>query len=131
MGQPGLRDADDTLLQLLVGLLKPGGDDGQRSAVLLAVLVQVDQLLLLLPQRQRHLQAQWSSGSAHQQQVVVFSFPFRGELVKCCFTSTETVGLLGTGAQDNHLDFHTAPELCRVECVCLVYVQWPSGSAHQ
>ena len=26
--------------------------------------------------------------------------------------STETVGLLGTGAQDVHLDFHTAPELC-------------------
>ena len=31
--------------------------------------------------------------------------------LKCCFTSTETVGLLGTGAQDVHLDFHTAPEL--------------------
>ena len=31
---------------------------------------------------------------------------------ECCFTSTETVGLLGTGAQDGHLDFHTAPELC-------------------
>ena len=28
------------------------------------------------------------------------------------FTSTETIdiGLLGTGAQDGHLDFHTAPE---------------------
>ena len=25
--------------------------------------------------------------------------------------STETAGLLGTGAQDSHLDFHTAPEL--------------------
>ena len=35
-----------------------------------------------------------------------------GKLVECCFTSTETVGLLGTGAQDSHLDFHTAPELC-------------------
>ena len=34
--------------------------------------------------------------------------------VKWCFTSTETVGLLGTGAQDGHLDFHTVPELCRV-----------------
>ena len=33
-------------------------------------------------------------------------------LSKCCFTSTENVGLLGTGAQDGHLDFHTAPELC-------------------
>ena len=32
-------------------------------------------------------------------------------LVECCFTSTETVGLLGTGAQDVHLSFHTAPEL--------------------
>ena len=32
-------------------------------------------------------------------------------MVECCFTSTETVGLLGTGAQDGHLDFHTAPEL--------------------
>ena len=32
-------------------------------------------------------------------------------LVECCFTSTETVGLLGTGAQDVHLDFHTAPEI--------------------
>ena len=32
-------------------------------------------------------------------------------LLKCCFTSTETVGVLGTGAQDVHLDFHTAPEL--------------------
>ena len=31
--------------------------------------------------------------------------------LKCCFTSTDTVGLLGTGAQDVHLDFHTAPEL--------------------
>ena len=32
--------------------------------------------------------------------------------LKCCFTSTETVGLLGTGAQDVLLDgFHTAPEL--------------------
>ena len=29
-------------------------------------------------------------------------------LLKCCFTSTETAGLLGTGAQDVHLDFHTA-----------------------
>ena len=31
-------------------------------------------------------------------------------MLKCCFTSTETVGLLGTGAQDGHLDFHTVPE---------------------
>ena len=32
-------------------------------------------------------------------------------MLKCCFTSTETVGLLRTGAQDVHLDFHTASEL--------------------
>ena len=32
--------------------------------------------------------------------------------VECCFTSTKTVGLLGMGAQDGHLDFHTASELC-------------------
>ena len=32
-------------------------------------------------------------------------------LVECCFTSTETVGLLGTRAQDCHHHFHTAPEL--------------------
>ena len=32
-------------------------------------------------------------------------------LLKCCFTSTETGGLLGTGAQNVHLDFHTPPQL--------------------
>ena len=32
-------------------------------------------------------------------------------VVEYCFTSTETIGLLGTGAQDGHLDYHTAPEL--------------------
>ena len=32
-------------------------------------------------------------------------------MLKCCFTSTETVGLLGTGAHDGHLNFHIAPEL--------------------
>jgi len=31
--------------------------------------------------------------------------------LKCCFTTTETIGLLGTGAEDVHLDFHTATEL--------------------
>ena len=31
--------------------------------------------------------------------------------LKCCFTSTETVGLLGTAAQDVQLDFDTAPDL--------------------
>ena len=42
-------------------------------------------------------------------------------LLKCCFTSTETAGLLGTGAQDSHLDFHTAPELSMSGGV---YVPW-------
>ena len=32
--------------------------------------------------------------------------------VQCCFTSTETVRLIRTGAQDSEFDFHTAPELC-------------------
>ena len=32
-------------------------------------------------------------------------------LVECCFTSTETVDVLGTGAQNGHLDLHTAPEV--------------------
>ena len=32
-------------------------------------------------------------------------------LVECCFTSTETVRLLGTGSQDGHLGIHTALEL--------------------
>ena len=37
---------------------------------------------------------------------------FQPGWLKCCFTSTETVVLLGTGAQDVHLDFHTAPQFC-------------------
>ena len=39
------------------------------------------------------------------------AFDLVTRLLKCRFTSTKTVGLLGTGAQDVHLDFHTAPEL--------------------
>ena len=39
------------------------------------------------------------------------AIPETGSLVECCFTSTETAGLLGTGAQDIRLDFHTAPDL--------------------
>ena len=35
-----------------------------------------------------------------------------GWLSVALITSTETVGLLGTGAQDGHLDFRTAPEFC-------------------
>ena len=40
-------------------------------------------------------------------------------MVECrCFTPTEAVGLLGTGAQDDHLDFHTAHELCKPYGFC-------------
>ena len=42
---------------------------------------------------------------------LLYSVSLTTWLLKCCFTSTETVGLLGTGAQDGHLDFHTAPKL--------------------
>ena len=45
--------------------------------------------------------------------------------VQCCFTSTETVGLLGTGAQDGHLDFHTPPEL-----VCDCFHWWSLCTLH-
>ena len=37
--------------------------------------------------------------------------PIHSLVEALCFTSTEIVGLLGTGAQDIHLDFHTAPKL--------------------
>ena len=40
--------------------------------------------------------------------------------LKCWwFTSTDTVDLLGTGAQDVHLDFHTETELRSCVDVCL------------
>ena len=45
---------------------------------------------------------------------------FSDSLVDCCLTSTETVGILGTGAQDVHLDFHTAPELCRGQLIVMI-----------
>jgi len=43
-------------------------------------------------------------------------------LLKRCFTSTETVGLLGTGAQDGHLDFYTPPDLCRMGVYVILYI---------
>ena len=51
--------------------------------------------------------------SAYQPNALLLAKPngLTWSLVECRFTSTETVGLLGTGAQDGHLDFHTAPEL--------------------
>ena len=58
------------------------------------------------------------------------------QLVERCFTSTETVRLLGTGAQDGHLDFHTAPELWtrrpkhdHVFVLCVQHDQWLYQSA--
>ena len=47
-------------------------------------------------------------------------------IVECCFTSTETVGLLGTGAQDDHLDFHTTPELCK-PCEWIIFLNAHGG----
>ena len=38
-----------------------------------------------------------------------------GYWLKCRLTSPETVRLLGTGAQDVHLDFHTAAEFCVIQ----------------
>ena len=57
--------------------------------------------------------------------------PRRATSVECCFTSTETVGLLETGAQDGHRDFHTAPDLRQSRnsnalLQTLVYVILPS-----
>ena len=49
--------------------------------------------------------------------------------LKCCFTSTETVGLLGTGAQDVHLDFHTAPDLSPVH-LPLKHLTSPPPTTH-
>ena len=45
------------------------------------------------------------------------------------FVSTETISLLGTGVQDGHLDFHTAPELCLLLSggVALIQLYWLSG----
>ena len=44
-------------------------------------------------------------------------------MLKCCLTSTETVGLLGTGAQDGHLDFHTPPELWPLQYGGAVFIR--------
>ena len=51
--------------------------------------------------------------TARPNRLTFFKFVFTSSSwLKCCFTSTETVGFLGTGAQDVHIYFHTAPELC-------------------
>ena len=43
--------------------------------------------------------------------IIIIIIGIYSRWLKCCFTSTETIGLLGMGAQDIHLNFHTAPEL--------------------
>ena len=60
---------------------------------------------------------------------VVSPWAVRSLKLKCCFTSTETVGLLGTGAQDVHLDLHTAPELWVRSLlvnarICMLLMMW-------
>ena len=64
----------------------------------------------------------WSTISMHFSLCAIFSMSslfadsvwldLQSGSVQCClFTSTEAAGLLGTGAQDGHLDFHTlSPE---------------------
>ena len=44
-------------------------------------------------------------------------------------TSTQTVGLLGTGAQDGHLDFHTAPELCPLQILSPLLLNYVKAGA--
>ena len=61
-----------------------------------------------------------SQGSDPKSFLLVFCTPVKKDVynqvgdgwLKCCCTSKEAVGLLGTEAQDGHLDFHTTPELC-------------------
>ena len=47
-------------------------------------------------------------------------------LVECCFMYPETIaiGLLGTGAQDGHLNFHAAPEFnfCTFDDLISLYI---------
>ena len=42
-------------------------------------------------------------------------------MVQCCFTSTETARLIRTAAQEGHLGFHTAPELCEAGTIMDLY----------
>ena len=49
----------------------------------------------------------------------------------CCFMFTETIGLLGMGAQDGHLDFHTAPKLWNYTCKLVWYQQGMISSAYK
>ena len=53
----------------------------------------------------------WESTKERNAHAIAFKWTMILGSLKCCFTSTETVGLLGTGAQDGILVFHTAPEL--------------------
>ena len=66
----------------------------------------------------------WQQPQDLQQRVSRCFVPLRfiqtHERLKSCFTSAETVGLLATGAQDVHLDFHTAPQLLSSKERCLL-----------
>ena len=77
-------------------------------------LVYVDQIAVAWPryveQNCRKEVLQHHRAGVFGAESVLWSFQLM--LLKCCFTSTETVGLLAIGAQDGHLDFHTVPELC-------------------
>ena len=53
-----------------------------------------------------------TSTSTFTQLLSSLGYLYISTLVEYCFASTETAGLLGTGAQDGYLDFYTAPELC-------------------
>ena len=51
-------------------------------------------------------------------------------LAECCFTSTETVGLIGTGAQDGHLPLSVHWNIPQPSLALLhVAVAWPGGHA--
>ena len=52
-----------------------------------------------------------------------------GVRAQCCFTSTETVRTVRDwGAQDGHLDFHTAPELWGLQFNVSLRPQRPRGA---
>ena len=86
-----------------------------------------------IPHTHTHTQGfgeEWGWGGGHSLMFLkkVFADVPLVELVgwlKCCFMSTETVGLLGTGVQDVHLGFHTAPEW---EFMNLVFTSMPDES---
>ena len=98
------------------------GSDGSRFNVSLTVMGKVTRQCPQVtrseekgePKRNRSEVLLFSSLTPYSKLSQTGSLILATLLVECCFTSIETVGLLGTGAQDVHLNFHTAPELCSV-----------------